>query len=62
MAVATFWRVLVDPEFAAAVAQLRRGEPTVSSDVDREARKPTLVLAEPNAALQQPQQLQCALH
>ena len=35
IALATFWRILVDPRFAAAVAELRAGGPSAVSDAPR---------------------------
>lgn len=51
IALATFWRILVDPRFAAAVAELRAGGPTAVSDAPR-PEPPPLRDTEPNAALQ----------
>lgn len=50
IALASFWRALVDPQFAAAVAKLREREPAALPPVRPEP--PHLQAAEPNAALQ----------
>jgi hypothetical protein len=50
IALASFWRALVDPQFAAAVARLRAGRPAELAPARPEP--PHLQAAEPNAALQ----------
>jgi len=51
IALAAFWRVLVDPQFAAALAKLQaRGTSALAGALRSEP--PSLKLAEPNAALQ----------
>lgn len=50
IALASFWRALVDPQFAAAVAKLRERGPAALAPVRPEP--PHLQAAEPNAALQ----------
>lgn len=50
IALASLWRALVDPRFAAAVAKLREREPAALAPVRPEP--PHLQAAEPNAALQ----------
>ncbi len=51
MAFLVFWRILVDPEFASAVKQLRRRGAEPAPELP-EAEPPLLKEAEPNAALQ----------
>lgn len=50
IALASFWRALVDPQFAAAVARVRAGWPAELPPARPEP--PRLQTAEPNAALQ----------
>lgn len=50
IALASFWRALVDPQFAAALAHLRAGRPAELPPARPEP--PHLQTAEPNAALQ----------
>jgi hypothetical protein len=52
VAFVAFWRILSDAEFAAAVVQLRAGRADVALGGGAEAQQPSLVQAEPNAALQ----------
>lgn len=51
LALATFWRILVDARFAGEVAALRRGSPSAEPETKTPA-PPRLREAEPNAGLQ----------
>ena len=51
IALATFWRILVDPQFALDIAKLRAGG-SQSRPAPRVPEPPVLKEAEPNAALQ----------
>jgi hypothetical protein len=51
MAFAAFWRTLVDPDFAGAVARLRQTKPAALPEATA-PQGPLLKEAEPNAALQ----------
>jgi hypothetical protein len=51
LALATFWRILVDPQLAGEAARLRASGPTAPPD-DRRQERNQLRDAEPNAALQ----------
>ena len=51
IALATFWRILVDPQFARDIAKFRAGDPA-ALPTSRSPESPVLKEAEPNAALQ----------
>jgi hypothetical protein len=51
LALATFWRILVDTRFAGQVARLRGGSPTAEPETET-PEPPRLRKAEPNAGLQ----------
>ena len=51
LALATFWRILIDARFAGEVAVMRAGSPAAAPDA-RSSEAPRLRDADPNAALQ----------